>query len=410
MDEKKKTRRQVLIIGGGASGLVAAIAAAREGAKVTVLEKKSQVGKKILATGNGRCNLTNTNQNLSNYRCTEETFPVAALASFSHFDAIRFFGELGIFTKNKNGYLYPYSEQAAAVVEALRMEAEHLHVKMSCNTEILGIKKEKNRFLVETSGWTYEGDALILACGSKASPDGSEDGYGYAKSLGHKIVPVLPALVQLRTDKNWPQQLAGLRLDACVNLYVDGSCVASDTGEVQLTLYGVSGIPVFQVSRFAAKALHKGQKVEIGLAFLPLFTEAQLKTFLENRAAQNAYKTVEAFLVGLFPQKLIPVLTKNAKLSKGRLAGELSGEEMDRMITAIRDFRVPITKTNGFEQAQICTGGVDVTEIEPFTMESKVVPGLYVTGELLDVDGACGGYNLQWAWTSGYLAGKDAAS
>ena len=402
-------KKHVLIVGGGASGLVAAIAAARGGAKVTVLEKKSQVGKKILATGNGRCNLTNTDQSPSHYRCSETEFPVAALAVFSHFDAIRFFGELGIFTKNKNGYLYPYSEQAAAVVDALRMEAEHLKVKLSCNAEILGIKKEKDRFFVETPGWTYEADALILACGSKASPEGSGDGYAYAKSFGHTINPVLPALVQLRADKSWPKQLSGIRVDAKVSLYADGELLSEDTGEVQLTAYGLSGIPVFQVSRYASLALHQQKNVTAELAFLPMFSREQLRTFLENRARQNAYKTVESFLVGLFPQKLILVLVQRAHLPKGRLAGELEPEELERLIEAITRFEAVITGTNDFDQAQVCTGGVEIKEIMPLTMESRLVEDLYITGELLDVDGACGGYNLQWAWTSGYLAGKNAA-
>lgn len=402
-------KKQVLIVGGGASGLMAAIASARGGAKVTVLEKKAQVGKKILVTGNGRCNLTNTDQKLAHYRCGEREFPVAALAAFSHFDLIRLFGELGIFTKNKNGYLYPYSEQASAVVDALRMEAEHLRVKLSCNTQILGIKKEANRFYVETPGWTYESDALILACGSKASLDGSEDGYAYAKEFGHKIKPVLPALVQLRSDKSWPQQLSGIRIDARVSLYGDGDYLMEDTGEVQMTAYGLSGIPVFQVSRYAALSLHEGRQVEAQLCFLPMFTKEQLQVFLEKRAQQNHYKTVESYLIGLFPQKLIPVLVKMAGIPKGQLAGTMTGAQMEGLLQAITRFRVPIVDTNGFENAQVCTGGVDVSQIKPLTMESRLVPGLYITGELLDVDGACGGYNLQWAFSSGYLAGQDAA-
>lgn len=423
MQERKKIQRprgqealkgqteekRVLVIGGGASGLTAAIAAARGGAKVTLLEKKTQVGRKLLVTGNGRCNLTNQDQRLSHYHCGEPGFPGKALGVFGYEETVRFFQRLGIYMKNRNGCLYPYSQQAQAVADILRMEAEQQRVKLSCNTEILEMEKREACFYIKTPGWTYEGDALILACGSCASAQGSGDGYAYARGFGHRVCPALPALVQLRAGGEWPRQLAGIRVDACVSLYGDGELLGRDTGEVQLTDYGLSGIPVFQVSRYASQALEKGQKTEARLCFLPEFPDNEKGEILQRIAEENRPKSLEACLGGLFPRKLIPVLLARAEIGKGQGAGETTKREWERLLREISHFRVPIKGNNGFSQAQVCAGGVDAKEVEPLTMESRLVKGLYFAGELLDVDGDCGGYNLQWAWTSGYLAGKAAA-
>ena len=408
--KKKQTkRRRILVIGGGASGLVAAIAAARNGAKVTVLEKNTQVGKKLLATGNGKCNLTNRDQRLSHYHCGEPDFPGKAFEVFGYEETLAFFKELGIYPKDRNGYLYPYSQQAQAVADILRMEAEGQRVKLACNTEILGMEKREGRFFVETPGWTYEGEALIMACGSRASSLGSGDGYAYAGSFGHRILPTLPALVQLRGGKDWPCRLSGIRLDAVVSLYGDGELLGRDTGEVQMTDYGLSGIPVFQVSGYASWALENGQRVEAQLAFLPEFSETEKRDMLQGLVKHGGGKSLAACLAGLFPRKLIPVLLERAGMEKGLSVRDMTERQMERLLGEISHFCVPVTATNGFVQAQVCKGGVDVSQVEPGTMESRLVRGLYFAGELLDVDGDCGGYNLQWAWTSGYLAGQAAA-
>ncbi|MCI8417434.1 MAG: NAD(P)/FAD-dependent oxidoreductase [Lachnospiraceae bacterium] len=400
--------KRVLIIGGGASGLMAAIMAAGEGAKVTVLERESQVGKKLLVTGNGRCNLSNRNQQLSNYRCEKPEFVARALGVFGQTETQEFFQQLGIYLKDKNGYLYPYSQQATAVADVLRMEAVERGVKLSCNTSIQGIEKKEGRFLVKTPGWTYEGEALLLACGSLAH-GGSGDGYVYAKQFGHEVTPVLPALVQLKASRDWPGQLAGIRMDARVSLLVGEELLAEDTGEVQFLSYGISGIPVFQVSRYGARALAQKSQVEVRLHLLPSFSREELEAFLAKRVEGKGTRAVEPWLLGLFPQKLIPVLLKRAGISKGQRARELTRQDLGRLAEEISQFRVPIVGTNGYSQAQICTGGIGLAQVKPETMESSLVSGLYFAGEILDVDGACGGYNLQWAWTSGCLAGRGAA-
>ncbi len=403
--------KKVLIVGGGASGLMAAISAARAGASVTIMEQHKQVGKKILVTGNGRCNLTNVNQEKSNYRGGVPNFAAQVLQQFGMHDTLRFFTELGIFTKNRNGYLYPYSDQASAVVEALRMEAEHRKVKLALNTEILDIEKKEDKFLVKTEGWTYEGDTLILAAGSCAAPQTGSDGsgYGLAKRLGHRIVKPLPALVQLRSKDKVFEKLAGLRMDAEVTIVADEEMAARDKGEIQFTNYGLSGIPVFQVSRFAARALDEGEEVQAVLDLMPVFAAKDFCMYLDRRIEQGAYKNAEQLLVGLFPKKMADCLLERAGIKKNTKAAELTQAQREALIIVCKEFTVDIYACNGFDQAQVCCGGVDTSEVDAKTLESIYVPGLYFAGEILDVDGACGGYNLQWAWSSGYVAGRYAA-
>lgn len=403
--------RRVLIIGGGASGLMAAISAARQGAKVTVLERQKQVGRKLLVTGNGRCNLTNVDQEESRYRSGDPLFVENVLAQFGMHDTLKLFTELGIFTKNRKGYLYPYSDQASSVVEVLRMEAEHRKVKLALNTEIQKIEHTEEGFQVKTEGWTYEADALILACGSPASPQtGATDlGYTYAKSLGHNIICPLPALVQLYSKDSCFEKLAGLRMDGRVTLYSGREYLASDEGELQFTKKGISGIPVFQVSRFCSRALEEEKKVEAELDLLPLFSEEALSVFFKRRIEENGYKNAAQLLVGLFPAKFIDCLLERSGLVKGVRASELGEKEIQRFVKSCKSFQVAIRATGGFEEAQVCCGGVDLSQVNAETLESRVVPGLYFAGEILDVDGACGGYNLQWAWSSGVVAGASAA-
>ena len=405
--------KKVLIVGGGASGLMAAIGAARCGAKVTLLEKNRQVGKKILVTGNGRCNLTNRDQSLSHYRSAEPSFVEQVLSRVGMEDTLELLKKMGIFTKDRNGYLYPYSDQAAAVSEALRLEAEHLGVKMALNTEARAVTRNPEGFLVETEGWSYPADAVILTCGSKAAPETGSDGagYGFAKKLGHRVIPPLPALVQLRCREKFFEKLAGVRMDAQVELYTDGEWLASDRGEVQFTKNGISGIPVFQVSRYAVRALAQGRQVRGRLNLMPVFEEAEFLAFLKERIENNAYKTGEQFLTGLLPAKMSTCVLERSGLEKTKKkAGDWNREEVERLSRAIRCFETEITGSGDFSQAQVCSGGVDLRELNPETMESRKVPGLYLAGELLDVDGACGGYNLQWAFSSGWLAGTSAAA
>lgn len=400
--------KQVIIIGGGASGLVAAIAAGREGAKVTILEHMDRVGKKILSTGNGRCNMTNLVMEAECYRCGQPDFPMQVIDQFSIWDTLTFFDELGIITKNRNGYIYPNSEQASSVLDTFRMEIDHLGIDVRTGIRVQSVrKKKKGGFLVTTDQGEVSGDALILATGSKAAPQTGSDGSGYAlaKSLGHRVIPPLPALVQLRCAGKFFKQLAGVRCEARVTLCVDGQAVADDLGEVQLTDYGISGIPTFQVSRYASAALAQKKKVTAVLDFLPSKTEEEAVHFIRRRVSYVGYRISSEMLTGVVHKKLAAVLLKMAGVPVYVPVSQVPFEVWERLTRLLKSFTVEITATNSFDQAQVCCGGVDVRDIDAVTMESRLVPELYLTGELLDVDGICGGYNLQWAWSTGFIAG-----
>lgn len=403
--------RHVAVIGGGAAGMMAAITAAREGVKVTILEHKDRIGKKILSTGNGRCNFTNTYQTPACYRSDNRDFAWNIIQKFNVEKTISFFKELGIYPKDRNGYLYPYSDQAAAILEVLQIEIAKLNICVMTEINVLDIQPVKRGIRVTTDKKTITVDSVILACGSKAAPVTGSDGSGYqlAKLLGHRIVPVLPALVQLRCAEKFYKSISGVRVQGTVEIYADDISLASDTGEIQLTNYGISGIPVFQVSRYAAKAIYQKQSVTAVLNFMPDMNKDEFLSFLQERITLCPRKTLDEFFTGIFPKKLCELWIRLSRLPKEMRVSDLSGEQLEKLVLLIQHLRTHITETNAFEQAQICCGGVDTTEINPDTLESNYVPGIYFAGELLDVDGICGGYNLQWAWSSGFVAGKEAA-
>ncbi len=404
-------QRHVIIVGGGASGLVAAITAARCGARVTVIEQKDRLGKKILSTGNGRCNFTNEYVDLQCFRGDHVKIVSTVLEEFGHQDTLDFFAELGVLFKNRQGYLYPISDQASTILDVLCMELERHAVQVVLNEAVTDIEKNKQGFVVSTARSTYKGDALILATGGRAASVLGSDGSGYAlaKSFGHSLSPVVPALVQLRCKGKYFKQLAGIRTHATVTLCVDGVITASDTGELQLTNYGISGIPVFQVSRYAAKALYENKAVTAMVDLLPNMEPDVLHHLFEERKAKHMEKTAEDFLIGTFHKKLIPVLLHMSGIDPKINVSKIRNEQWTKLTTVCKQFTVEVEDTNDFEQAQVCAGGVRTAEIDGRTMESQYADDLYLTGELLDIDGICGGYNLQWAWSTGYIAGKNAA-
>lgn len=401
----------VAVVGGGAAGMMAAITASQNGAKVILLEHKDRLGKKILSTGNGRCNFTNIRQEPVCYRSDNPAFPWKVIEQFDARSVISFFLQLGIYSKNRNGYIYPNSDQASAVLSALCMETERLGIDVRTGVECREIRPGRKGFSILTETGTIRADRVILCTGSKAAPSTGSDGSGYdlAKKLGHRIIPVLPALVQLRCGENFFKSISGVRADGSVSIWSDGQCIASDRGEIQLTNYGISGIPVFQVSRYASCLLYKKKEVKAVLDFMPDFTMDQMCAFLRARAATRPEKNAARFLIGLFHMKLSDLWIKLSGIPRDKAAGKLSDGEIERMASLIKTFTVSVKETNSFDQAQVCRGGVDTSEVDPRTMESAYIPGLYFAGELLDVDGMCGGYNLSFAWASGYAAGRSAA-
>ena len=402
----------VVIIGGGAAGIMAAISAARTGAKVVILEHKEKTGKKILSTGNGKCNYTNEKQDIACYRGEHPDFVMSVFKQFGFRETVAFFEEIGVMPRVKNGYYYPASEQAMAVLEVLRLEANYLRVKEVCDCDIKTVNRMEKGFLLDTSVGGFAGISVIFATGLLAAPKSGSDGsaFQHIENFGHHFIDVVPALVPLQGKQAFFKQIAGIRAEIQAILYVDNAQIASEYGELQLTDYGVSGIPIFQLSRYATKALNAGKKVHIMLDFLPNMSLKEAVELFEKRLHKaEQKKTICECFVGLFNKKLAEVLIKEAGISLGDSPKKVLQEQIERLAGLAKGLRVDITGSKSFEQAQVCAGGVDTREICPDTMESKFVPGLYFAGELVDIDGMCGGYNLQWAWSSGYVAGLHAA-
>lgn len=411
-------KREGIIIGGGAAGLMAAITAAENGAAVTILEHMPRVGKKILSTGNGKCNMTNLHMTAECYRCGVDEVPMQVIGMFPVPDTLMFFRKLGVLTTDRNGYVYPASGQAQTVLEALMGKCESLGIRTVCDAKVLSAEKRKDgRFLVKTENQIYSSDFVILAAGSMAAKTTGSDGSGYelARSFGHKVKKPLPALVQLKCKGDFFKAIAGVRADAKVSLYTIGKTgerdafLASDTGELQLTDYGISGIPVFQVSRYAAECLDHKKRVLAVVDFMPEQTEEELFEILKDQKQYLSDRNAGEFLNGLFNKKLAALFLKTAGIKSDQSVSGISNKKLAELCGVIKDAGFEVTATNSYDKAQVCMGGVNVREIDPHTMESRLVPSLFIAGEILDVDGICGGYNLQWAWSSGHLAGVSAA-
>ena len=412
LNNKLRKETDVLVIGGGASGLMAAITAARNGAKTIILEHKEKSGKKLLSTGNGKCNYTNDEQGISNYRGDNPDFVVPIFEQFSKKDTISFFEEIGILPKIKNGYYYPASEQASAMLEVLHLEVNYLRVEEYLNCTIKEIRKKNKVYEIGTDFGTFVTKTLIFATGLLAAPKTGSDGsaFQYIEGFGHHFIDIVPALVPLQGKQAYFKSLAGIRADAVITLFVDNAQISRERGELQLTDYGVSGIPIFQLSRYATKALHKGQSVHVLMDFLPDYKTEEVVELLEKRFLKpNQKKTKVECLVGLFQRKLAEVLLKEAGISLDGAPAKVTTYELNNLAHHIKGLRAEIIKSKSYEQAQVCAGGVDTTEIYEQTLESKLSKGVYFAGEVIDIDGRCGGYNLQWAWSSGYVAGKHAA-
>ena len=385
-------KNNVAVIGGGASGILAAIFAARRGASVTILEKNPRIGKKILATGNGRCNFTNVNACSKDYN---SDFVQYALEKFTPADVIDFFREAGLLSRTEaEGRVYPLSGQATAVLDVLRLELERLSVKVLAEFDVGKIEKKCDLFEISSQNQRLKANKVIIATGGMASPKSGSDGKGYEllKAFGHKTTKLIPSLVQLKTEKS----VGGVRAYGKVTTQ-NG---ISETGEIQFNNYGISGIPVFGI----AKYVKKGENVFLDL--LPDYTEEEVFGILKTRPKQ----TMETYLIGILNKALGQFLLKECGISPlSKMSDTLRDDEMMRIAKKIKSWRFDVTGTMPWENAQVTSGGIERSEIDEKTMESKLVKGLYVTGELLDVDGPCGGYNLHWAWASGKLAGSEAA-
>ena len=422
---------KILIVGGGAAGITAAITAKDYGADVALIEGTDRIGKKILTTGNGRCNITNKtiDSTLEKYAQIKESggihydlpyhssnkdFFLPALRTATVKDTIDFFSMLGLpVTTLDSGKMYPLSLQASSVLDIMRMALEERNIPVYTGNKVFDIKPLKSGYRVTAR--TSEGDVvyqcekLILCTGGKSAAATGSDGSGYslAKALGHSIIPTYPALVQLKLDYKNLKAISGIKFDGYAEILVDRKTLRREFGEILFTDYGISGPPILQLSRIASCSVEQGQKVEIKVNMLPNLETDDLDNFLESHKALFGHRSLISSLVGVINKKLIPVILKESGITDiHKPLWELSWKEKTSLMKHLQNWQFTVSGTNSFSNAQVTAGGIDTTEVDPLTLESKLRKNLYFAGEILDVDGDCGGYNLQWAWSSGIIAAR----
>ena len=393
-----------IIIGGGAAGMAAAIAAAEAGGRVTLIERQSRVGRKLLATGNGRCNLSNRAAgDGTHYHGEQPGFSRAALARYGVEDTLAWFRALGLITEEEpDGKLYPYSNMAGSVLDVLRFALERPGITIRCGERVTALRRERGGFAVETETDRLRAGRVILAAGGCAGAKlgGVTDGYQLAAALGHSRTALHPALVQIKTDPTYPRALKGVKADAAVHLLRGRECLAETRGEILFTEYGVSGPAIFELSRAAATG---GEGLRLSLDLLSGWTEAETAAWLRARRRAGLSETAQ-LLTGTLHTRLGQTVCRAAGFTN-QPPETLTDGDLDRIARSLRGFSLPVTGVCGFDQAQVTAGGLRTSEFDPETLESRLVPGLYAVGEVLDVDGDCGGFNLQWAWSSGRAAG-----
>ena len=403
-------KTEIAVIGGGASGLMAAITAKKSGKEVIILERKDRILKKVLITGNGRCNITNVNANISNYFGKNISSVENILNRFTPHDTMDFFNELGIVCNEENrGKVYPLSGQASSVVDALRFEAERLGIKIETEFYVRKIEKDGFKFRIYSEDRKkIEAGRVIIAAGGQSYPELGSNGSGFelAKELGHSVTKLSPSIVQLKTEKYQVKGLQGIKTDVAVTAYGDNKKICTYDGELLFTDYGISGNVVFNIS--FVMPLYKN--VEFEIDFMEKFDYNELYEMLKERKRILSHLTMENYFNGMINKKLGQFLSKVSGIEKlSKPVKDLNDSDIRKLCTVLKKYRVKILETTGFKNAQVTAGGVSLDEVNTETLESKIVKGLYFSGEVLDVYGECGGFNLQWAWASGYIAGENAA-
>ena len=398
---------KIAIIGAGASGMVAALSAAEnENNQVILLERQARVGRKLQATGNGRCNLTNVHAVDRGYHGQNPDFVNSAISAFSPKDTLAWFGYLGLFTvTEESGKVYPYSDQANSVVDVLRLALEKENIILKTGYEVTKVQKTDTGFQLTNGEEIITCDKLIIACGGLAGSKlgGTMAGYKLLAKFGHRSTKLRPSLVQIKSS--WPElpSLKGIRANCHVQIFHNGAFYAQSTGELQLTEHGISGPVIFEISRDVCA--ERG-KWTAKLDFLPHISAECLDAELQRRRQTNL--AMEELLTGILHNRLGRVLTKAAGIKGKQYANQISNAELREVVACVKVLEIDLTEPLGMDSAQVTAGGVLTDGFDPNTMESKLIPGLYACGEVLDIDGDCGGYNLQWAWSSGRMAGLHA--
>lgn len=403
----------VLIIGGGAAGMMAGIVAARDGHSVTILEKNEKCGKKVFITGKGRCNLTNAGdpEDVLNSIVTNRKFMYSALNRFTNYDVMGFFDELGLSVKVERGNrVFPQSDKSSDVIACLVRELERLNVDIRYHTVVKEVAVKENVFshVTDQKNKIWKADCLIVATGGKSYPStgSTGDGYAFAKQLGHTIVKTTPVLVPFNASEEYVKELQGLSLrNAAVSIEDEGNVVYSDFGELLFTHFGVSGPTVISASSMVTDRIAK-KNLSLFIDLKPALTEKQLDDRILRDFGENKNKALKNALDRLYPKKMIPVIIGLSGIDENKKVNEISKTERERLLRLTKRFPVTLTGLRGYNEAIITQGGVSVKEINPATMESKLVKNVFFAGEVLDVDAVTGGFNLQIAWSTAYAAAK----
>lgn len=398
----------MIVVGAGAAGLAASIAASRAGKKVLLLEQNSKIGKKILVSGNGKCNIDNKYIAANRFHGQNTQFIETVLEGYDFPVVETFFTSIGLeLMEGKEGKMFPMSLQASSVVELLEYEAKRTGVQIVCDCTVTSIDKEGDTFSLETSLGSKKCEKLLLASGSAAAPQlgGSNSGYAFATRMGHSLVPRHPSLVQLCSDETWVKTCAGVKAAGLAKLYANGEFITEKKGDILFTNYGISGLAILDLSREVSTRLADYDFCELNLDLIPEFSKEKLTNLLLNRLDATSEKSIEIWLHGILNKKLIPVILTQAKC-KAATEKELNRKEIGKLVYTIKNLKLSINDTKGFKGAEVATGGVNTAEVDPRTMGSKLVPGLYFAGEILDVDGDRGGFNFHFAWVTGIKAGS----
>ncbi|GAA2981652.1 BaiN/RdsA family NAD(P)/FAD-dependent oxidoreductase [Finegoldia magna] len=395
---------RVGIIGAGASGVFAALILKQNYIDTTVIERNTNALKKIYATGNGRCNFTNRNVSYKNYHGENPKFTISAIKKFDNYDVIEFFNDMGIpEVELENGKIFPKSLQASSIVKQMMCLANHLEVEFIYDSFVDDVRKDGDVFEVKSNDSIYKFDYLVVACGSKAYKKSGSDGNGYIlmKKFGHNIVKTHPGIVQLRLNGDGFKKMSGTKFKANAKLVVDGKEVFEFYHDVLFTDYGISGPTILQLSGESIRAKNKGLDVKIRIDTVDL-DENKLYEHLIYIISLNYYKKINELLVGLINDNLIEEVLNQANIEYDINVCELSKEEIYKLAHTLKNLEFSVSGYKDEDSGQITCGGVDTDEINPSTMESKKIKNLYIIGEIMDVDGDCGGYNLQWAFSSAY--------
>ena len=399
----------MIVVGAGAAGLVAAITSARAGQKILLLEQNNKIGKKILVSGNGKCNIDNKYIALHRFHGENPDFIDEVLKGYDFNAVEKFFTSIGLeLIEGKEGKMFPMSLQASSVVELLEYEAKRAGVKILCECVVTAINKEADIFTVETSQGVTTSKKLLLSSGSPAAPQlgGSNSGYAFASRMGHSLIPRYPSLVQLCSEETWVKECAGVKVAGTAQLYANGEYITEKKGDLLFTNYGISGLAVLDLSREVSTRLANYDYCELNLDLIPKLSKEKLTNLFLNRIEEASSKPLALWLQGVLNKKLIHIVLEQSRC-KAKIESELNRKEVGKLVYAIKKLKLSINDTKGFKGAEVATGGVNTIEINPQTMESKLVPNLYFAGEILDVDGDRGGFNFHFAWVSGIRAGNN---